>query len=212
MQTREEDFVSRSLSLDPHAGLFSPRSAGLQEKGLAAAGGPRRGARQALINILPLEQGERVTTSCRSPRRENLGQSRRDVRHHAGQRAAQQASDFVDGAPVRHHRHEARRGRRDRRRADLHERDDVHAHRPTAQCIGSRSRCACVQGRTSMGVRGIALGEGEQVDLALDPAPCDANADERASYLKRALAVRRGLNGVEPERPRPRSKRRKKQR
>jgi DNA gyrase subunit A len=53
-------------------------------------------------------------------------------------------------------------------------------------------------GRTSMGVRGIALEEGDAVISLSILRHVDATGDERAAYLKRASAVRRGLN-EEPE-------------
>ena len=55
------------------------------------------------------------------------------------------------------------------------------------------------QGRTSMGVRGIALAEGDKVISLSILRHVDATAEERAAYLKRASAVRRGLNGEAEE-------------
>ena len=54
-------------------------------------------------------------------------------------------------------------------------------------------------GRTSMGVRGIALAEGDKVISLSILRHVDATADERAAYLKRASAVRRGLEREEEE-------------
>jgi DNA gyrase subunit A len=55
------------------------------------------------------------------------------------------------------------------------------------------------QGRTSMGVRGIALPENDKLISLSILRHVDATADERAAYLKRASAVRRGGNGDAPE-------------
>ena len=52
-------------------------------------------------------------------------------------------------------------------------------------------------GRTSMGVRGIALEDGDKVISLSILHHVDADADERAAYLKRANAVRRGTAGEE---------------
>jgi DNA gyrase subunit A len=53
-------------------------------------------------------------------------------------------------------------------------------------------------GRTSMGVRGINLGDGDKVISLSILRHVDATAEERAAYLKRANAVRRGgTNGDE---------------
>jgi len=51
------------------------------------------------------------------------------------------------------------------------------------------------QGRTSMGVRGINLGDGDKVISLSILRHLDVTAEERAAYLKRANAVRRGGNG-----------------
>jgi DNA gyrase subunit A len=49
------------------------------------------------------------------------------------------------------------------------------------------------QGRTSMGVRGISLDNGDKVISLSILRHIDATAEERAAYIKRANAVRRGL-------------------
>jgi DNA gyrase subunit A len=51
------------------------------------------------------------------------------------------------------------------------------------------------QGRTSMGVRGINLAEGDKLISLSILRHVEATADERVAYLKRANAVRRGNNG-----------------
>src|SRR5262249_27970654 len=59
------------------------------------------------------------------------------------------------------------------------------------------------QGRTSMGVRGINLAEGDKVISLSILRHVEATADERMAYLKRASAVRRGgeseENGADAE-------------
>ena len=55
------------------------------------------------------------------------------------------------------------------------------------------------QGRTSMGVRGINLAEGDKVISMSILRHLDATAEERVAYLKRANAVRRGTNGEAEE-------------
>jgi DNA gyrase subunit A len=51
------------------------------------------------------------------------------------------------------------------------------------------------QGRTSMGVRGINLADGDKLISLSILRHVEATADERMAYLKRANAVRRGTNG-----------------
>jgi DNA gyrase subunit A len=80
------------------------------------------------------------------------------------------------------------------------ERDDVLLTSADGQCIRFPVTDVRVfQGRTSMGVRGIALAEGDKVISLSILRHTDATADERAAYLKRASAVRRGLNGADPD-------------
>src|SRR5258708_8627584 len=55
-------------------------------------------------------------------------------------------------------------------------------------------------GRTSMGVRGINLDKDDRLISLSILRHLDASADERAAYLKRASAVRRG-GGDPPRRP-----------
>jgi DNA gyrase subunit A len=64
MSTRDEDFVTRLFVANTHTPMLffsSPRHR-LQAQGLAPAASAAQCARQGLINILPLEQGERITT------------------------------------------------------------------------------------------------------------------------------------------------------
>ena len=101
---------------------------------------------KALINILPLEQGETITTIMPLPEDEaTWEQARRDVRDHARHGAAQQALRLRRRAPLRHHRDEARRGRRHRRRADLHRERRRAAHRGgrAVHPLRGAGQCAC---------------------------------------------------------------------
>src|SRR5262245_34499076 len=80
------------------------------------------------------------------------------------------------------------------------ERDDVLLTSQNGQCIRfAVTDVRVFQGRTSMGVRGIALGEGDRVISLSILRHVEANPDERAAYLRRASAVRRGINGEAPE-------------
>jgi DNA gyrase subunit A len=80
------------------------------------------------------------------------------------------------------------------------ERDDVLLTSAGGQCIRFPVTDVRVfQGRTSMGVRGIALAEGDKLISLSILRHVDATAEERVAYLKRASAVRRGLNGEAEE-------------
>jgi DNA gyrase subunit A len=78
------------------------------------------------------------------------------------------------------------------------ENDDVLLTAAGGQCIRFPvPEVRVFAGRTSMGVRGINLEEGDRVISLTILRHVAATADERAAYLKRASAVRRGEEGEE---------------
>jgi DNA gyrase subunit A len=78
------------------------------------------------------------------------------------------------------------------------ERDDVLLTSAGGQCIRfAVPEVRVFTGRTSMGVRGIALEEGDKLISLSILRHMESTADERAAYLKRASAVRRGEEGGE---------------
>ena len=79
------------------------------------------------------------------------------------------------------------------------EKDDVLLTTSSGQCIRfAVTEVRVFTGRTSMGVRGIALDNGDKVISLSILRHVDATSEERAAYLRRASAVRRGL-GEEAE-------------
>ena len=116
MATKEEDFVTQVFVANTHTPVlfFSSRGQVYKEKvwRLPLAAPQARG--KALINLLPLDEGERITTIMPLPEDEASWQdARRDVRHHRRHGQAEQALRFRRRAPLGHDRHEARRGRGD---------------------------------------------------------------------------------------------------
>ncbi len=91
MQVREEDFVSRLFVASTHTPVLFFSSAGQVYKEkvwrLPLAAPQARG--KALINILPLDPGETITSIMPLPEDEKTwGAARRDVRHHAAATSA----------------------------------------------------------------------------------------------------------------------------
>jgi DNA gyrase subunit A len=201
MQTREEDFVSRLFVASTHTPVlfFSSRGQVYKEKvwRLPAAAPQARG--KALINILPLEQGELITTIMPLPEDERTW-AQLDVMFATtrGTVRRNKLSDFVD---VRRSGIIAMKLDEGEQIVDVQictERDDVLLTSANGQCI--RFPVADVrvfQGRTSMGVRGVALGDRDKLISLSILRHVDATAEERAAYLKRASAVRRGGEGEE---------------
>jgi DNA gyrase subunit A len=78
--------------------------------------------------------------------------------------------------------------------------DDVLLTSAAGQCIRfAVDDVRVFQGRTSMGVRGINLADGDKLISLAMLRHVEATAEERAAYLKRANAVRRGLYGEAEE-------------
>ena len=176
MQTRDEDFVTRLFVASTHTPVlfFSSRGQVYKEKvwrlPMAAPQRARQGADQhPAAGAGRAHHHHHAAAGGRS----HLGQSRRDVRHHRRHRPPQQAVRLRRRPPLRHHRHEARRGRGDRRRADLHRarrRAADRRRRPVHPLPGHRR--ARVHRPHLDGRARHRAGRGRQADLAVDPAPC----------------------------------------
>ena len=205
MQTREEDFVSRLFVASTHTPVlfFSSHGRVYKEKvwRLPQAAPQARG--KALINILPLEPGELVTTVMPLPEDETSW-SELDVMF-ATTRGTVRRNKLSDFADVRRSGIIAMKLDEGEGIVDVQictEREDVLLTSAGGQCIRfSVTDVRVFQGRTSMGVRGIALAEGDKVISLSILRHVDASAEERVAYLRRASAVRRGLNGAEAEEP-----------
>ena len=156
MQMREEDFVSRLFVASTHAPVlfFSSRGRVYKEKVWRLPLAAPQATGKALINILPLEAGETITTIMPLPEDEKSW-ANLDVMFATtkGTVRRNKLSDFVDVRPLRHHRDEARRRRGDRRRADLHRKrrraadDGGRAVHPFRRAGGARVRGPHVDGR-----------------------------------------------------------------
>jgi DNA gyrase subunit A len=201
MQTRDEDFVSRLFVASTHTPVlfFSSRGQVYKEKVWRLPVAAPNGRGKALINILPLEQGERITTIMPLPEDESSW-ANLDVMFATtgGNVRRNKLSDFVD---VRRSGIIAMKLDADEAIVDVQictEHDDVLLTAAGGQCIRFPVTDVRVfQGRTSMGVRGIALPEADKLISLTILRHMDADSEERAAYLRRANAVRRG--GVEEE-------------
>ena len=199
MQTRDEDFVTRLFVASTHTPVlfFSSRGQVYKEKvwRLPQAAPQARG--KALINILPLEQGENITTIMPLPEEENKW-NKLDVMF-ATTRGTVRRNKLSDFADVRRSGIIAMKLDEGDAIVDVQictEKDDVLLTSAAGQCIRFAVNDVRVfQGRTSMGVRGINLGDADKVISLSILRHVDVTAEERAAYLKRASAVRRGGNG-----------------
>jgi DNA gyrase subunit A len=193
MQTRDEDFVSRLFVASTHTPVlfFSSRGQVYKEKvwRLPMAAPNARG--KAMINILPLEQGERITTIMPLPEDESSW-GNLDVMFATtgGNVRRNKLSDFVD---VRRSGIIAMKLDDDEAIVDVQictEHDDVLLTAAGGQCIRFPVTDVRVfSGRTSMGVRGIALPKGDKLISLAILRHVEATSDERSAYLKMRRAV-----------------------
>jgi len=203
MQTRDEDFVSRLFVASTHTPVlfFSSHGRVYKEKvwRLPQAAPQARG--KALINILPLEQGETITTLMPLPEDENAwGQFDVMFATTSGNVRRNKLSDFVKIRPSGIIAMKLDEGDAIVDVQICTENDDVLLTASGGQCIRFPVTDVRVfQGRSSDGVRGISLAEGDRVISLSILRHVEASADERAAYLKRASAVRRGVNGEAEE-------------
>src|SRR6476660_5041346 len=203
MQTRDEDFVSRLFVASTHTPVlfFSSLGRVYKEKvwRLPIAAPQSRG--KPLINILPIEQGELMTSILPLPEDETTwGNLDVVFATTKGTVRRNKLSDFVD---VRRSGIIAMKLAEGEGIVDVQvcsEKDDVLLTTAQGQCIRfAVTDVRVFQGRTSMGVRGITLAEGDRVISQSILGHLDVTAEERMAYLKRANAVRRSQNGEELE-------------
>ena len=202
MQTRDEDFVSRLFVASTHTPVlfFSSRGQVYKEKvwRLPVAAPNARG--KAMINILPLEQGERITTIMPLPEDESSW-GNLDVMFATtgGTVRRNKLSDFVD---VRRSGIIAMKLGEGEAIVDVQictERDDVLLTAAGGQCIRFPVTDVRVfTGRTSMGVRGIALAKNDTLISLAILRHVEATSDERSAYLKMRRAVAGETAAEEP--------------
>jgi DNA gyrase subunit A len=193
MQTRDEDFVSRLFVASTHTPVlfFSSKGQVYKEKvwRLPVAAPNARG--KALINILPLEQGERITTIMPLPEDESSW-ANLDVMFATtgGTVRRNKLSDFVD---VRRSGIIAMKLGEGEAIVDVQictEHDDVLLTAAGGQCIRFPVTDVRVfTGRTSMGVRGIALAQNDTLISLAILRHVETASDERVAYLKMRRAV-----------------------
>ena len=194
MSTREEDFVARLFVANTHTPVLFFTSRGIAYKlkvwrlPLSAANAKGK----ALINILPLEQGERITSIMPLPEDETSW-GNLDIMF-ATTRGTVRRNSLADFVEVRQNGKIAMK---------LDEGDEivgvdtctVNNDLLLTTALGQAIRfrvddVRLFKGRDSMGVRGIQLADGDKVISMAVINHSDADAEQRAAYLKMSRAVR----------------------
>ena len=200
MATRDEDFVTRLFVANTHTPVlfFSSRGIVYKEKVWRLPIGTPQSKGKALINMLPLEPGERITTIMPLPEDETSWENL-DVMFSTtrGTVRRNKLSDFVQ---VNRNGKIAMKLEEDGDEIlsveTCTELDDVLLTTALGQCIRfSVDDVRVFAGRNSVGVRGITLGSGDTIISMTIVHHVDAEPWERAAYLKRSAAERRAVTG-----------------
>ncbi|WP_349236685.1 MULTISPECIES: DNA gyrase subunit A [unclassified Devosia] len=203
MQTRDEDFVSRLFVASTHTPVLFFTSRGIAYKlkvwRLPLAAANARG--KALINILPLEQGERVTSILPLPEDEATW-SDLDIMF-ATSRGTVRRNSLADFTSVNRNGKIAMKldeGDRIVSVETASATDDIMLTTALGRAIRFGINDVRVfKGRDSTGVRGVQLGEGDTVISMSILRHFDANPAERNTFIKQYGANRRAATGEEAE-------------
>ncbi|NNE83423.1 MAG: DNA gyrase subunit A, partial [Alphaproteobacteria bacterium] len=207
MATRDEDFVSQVFVLNTHTPVlfFSSKGMVYKMKVYKLPLGSPTGRGKALVNLLPLADGETITTLMPLPEDEASWEDLFVVFATAsGNVRRNRLSDFVQ---VKANGKIAMKLDPDDRLigvATCDETDDVLLATTGAKCIRFRLTDVRVfQGRNSTGVRGIKLAKGVEVISMSVLHHAESTTAERNAYLRRSRAERAdgdsGENGHEVE-------------
>ncbi|WP_376800890.1 DNA gyrase subunit A [Candidatus Raskinella chloraquaticus] len=205
MATREEDFVTRLFVASTHTPVLFFSSRGIVHKmkvwRLPIAAPQSRG--KALVNMLPLAAGERITTVMPLPEDEAewarfhvvFATTDGDIRR----------NDLADFVQINRNGKIAMKLEGDTSIVDVQlctEDDDILLTTKLGQSIRfAVPEVRVFQSRNSTGVRGILLAEGDAVISMAIVRHVEASAEERSSYLRMRRAVTAGEEGQpgEPE-------------
>lgn len=197
MSTKDEDFVSRIFVANTHTPVlfFSSRGIVYKEKVWRLPIGSPQSRGKALINLLPLQQDERITSIMPLPEDEDswgeldvmFATTRGTVRRN-------KLSDFVQ--VNRNGKIAMKLDDEGDEILDVYtcsEDDDVILTSAFGQCIRFPVTDVRVfAGRNSVGVRGINLARGDEVISIAILGHVEATPAERTAYLKLTAAERRG--------------------
>ncbi|MBX9450306.1 MAG: DNA gyrase subunit A [Mesorhizobium sp.] len=195
MSTKDEDFVTRLFVANTHTPIlfFSSRGIVYKEKVWRLPIGTPQSRGKFLRNMLPLEEGDRITAILPLPDEEEWGKLDVMFATTRGTVRRNKLSDFAD----------VKRNGKIAMKFDEEgdailavetctDNDDVLLTASSGQCIRFPvSAVRVFAGRSSQGVRGISMGAGDRAISMTILEHVDASAGERSAYLKRSVAERR---------------------
>ncbi len=202
MSTREEDFVSQVFVCDTHTPVlfFSSRGIAYKLKVYQLPQGTPQSRGKALVNLLPLREGETITTAMPMPEdEETWGEMDVMFATSSGTVRRNRLSDFT--RIMANGKIAMKLEEEDSRLVNVqvcNSDDDVLLATSKGKCIRFPVEDVRVfSGRNSVGVRGIKLAEGDQVISMTILGHMSVSVEERDAYLRLAAARRRSENGEE---------------
>jgi len=196
METKEDDFVIRLFAADTHTEIlfFSSTGMAYKQKVWRLPLGAPNARGKALVNILPLQAGERITSVMPLPQDEEE-RAKLNILF-ATRSGGVRRNMLADFTSVN------RSGKIAMKLEDESDsivdvqlcspEDDVLLTTAMAQCIRFPvEQVRVFTGRTSTGVRGIKLGAGDELIAMSVLGKIDVTPAEARAFLKRANAARR---------------------
>ena len=198
MATKDDDFVTRLFVANTHTPIlfFSSRGIVYKEKVWRLPVGTPQSRGKFLRNMLPLEEGDRITAILALP--DESEWDRLDVMF-ATTRGTVRRNKLSDFADVKRNGKIAMKfdeeGDAILAVETCTDDDDVLLTASSGQCIRFPvSDVRVFAGRSSQGVRGISMGEGDRAISMTILGHVEAAPAERAAYLKRSVAERRAAS------------------
>ncbi|WP_085584302.1 DNA gyrase subunit A [Thalassospira mesophila] len=206
MATRQEDFVSKLFVANTHTPVLFFSSLGMvyKMKVWRLPLGTPQSRGKALVNLLPLSEGEHITTVLPLPDEEEWPNLHIMFATSTGNVRRNSLADFVN---VKSNGKIAMKLEEDRGDSLIAvqtctDEDDIFLTTRQGKCI--RFRVADVRvftGRNSVGVRGIRLADGDDVIAMSVLWGSHASMEERSEYLSIASKLRREELGVDDALP-----------
>ena len=197
MSTRDEDFVTQIFVENTHTPILFFSSTGIvyKMKGYKLPQGTPQSKGKAMINLLPLGEGENITTIMPLPENEEEWENLLLMfTTENGNVRKNKLSDFVD---VRSNGKIAMKLQGDDKIKSVEtctDNDDILITTSKGQCIRFRVKdVRLFVGRSSTGVRGIKLAKDNRVISAAIINALNATTEERLAYIKMSKAVRGDL-------------------
>ena len=203
MSTRDEDFVTQIFVENTHTPILFFSSTGIvyKMKVWKLPQGTPQSKGKAMINLLPLSEGENITTIMPLPENEREWENLYIMfTTEKGNVRKNKLSDFVDVRANGKIAMKLQDSDEIKTVETCTDDDDLLITTLKGQCIRFRaSDVRLFVGRSSTGVRGIRLAQDDRVISSAIIKSMSATTEERAAYLKMSRAVRGEIDSENDE-------------